>query len=727
MPQHSLMAIAERCATACTKRSIVGVKGTTLLVAAAIALAVVFSAVAQTGAATDNAAPADSATPAAPIQEIVVVTAPRLDIPIEKNPAATTVVTPEELRKMESKTIAADEALRLVPGVKVDNQADGERVHISIRGQGILTERGIRGIKVLLDGIPLNDPMGFAPDLFDVNWATVRRVEVLRGPSSALYGCGGSGGVINIVTKDGGPESVAGDAFLTLGSHHFGKVFGEAGGVSGATTWEVSASRYQDDGYRVHTASDATNLYGKLHWTPSGPVRLTAIVSGVGYFNENAEGLNADQVSEDPQQPNPDALKYNEYQKTRRMTLGLTGQAALGRDQDLDFGVYYRRTIYLESVPSSLIHRTYDTPGALLQYKLRSGAGTIKNEFSAGTDLGWQKLDEFLHPNLGGANEGPELLSDETIRQWGVGVYAMDRVELGKGWGVLAGVRWDRVEGKLEDHLAEPGAESSDDKSFQKTTGRVGVTWSPVPKQVLYASWGQGFLPPATEELANNPAGFGGFNQDLEPATSQGLEIGTRGTLPGHVTYDVAIFHLNTDNDFGRYRIPERPLETFYRNVGSTRRNGLETSLAWYPVREFEAQLAYTFSDFKYEDVKSGSGELSGTWLPNAPRHQAYVDLEYRPARHWMVGASVETQSRSYTDETNEAWAGGYTLYHLRAGWRWEARTVQGEVSVAVRNAGDKQYIAFTEPDPDGNSYQPGAGREYFVMARFWLGAHPKS
>ncbi len=92
----------------------------------------------------------------------LVVTASRISLPLAENPAATQVVGREALGTMP-RGIAVNEALALVPGVKIDNQADGRRVHLSIRGQGILSEHGVRGTAFLLDGIPLNDPTGFAP------------------------------------------------------------------------------------------------------------------------------------------------------------------------------------------------------------------------------------------------------------------------------------------------------------------------------------------------------------------------------------------------------------------------------------------------------------------------------------------------------------------------------------------------------------------------------------
>jgi outer membrane receptor protein involved in Fe transport len=127
--------------------------------------------------------------PTTNVHETVTVTASRLDVPLEASPASTTVVEAEALRTMP-RGIGAEEALAAVPGVKIDNQADGERIHLSVRGQGILSERGIRGVQVLLDGVPLNDPSGFVPDLYDVDWMSVDRIAVLRGPSAFLYGGG---------------------------------------------------------------------------------------------------------------------------------------------------------------------------------------------------------------------------------------------------------------------------------------------------------------------------------------------------------------------------------------------------------------------------------------------------------------------------------------------------------------------------------------------------------
>jgi iron complex outermembrane recepter protein len=689
-------------------------------------------ALAQTG----QGAPADE-TPAAPgLTEVVIVTAPRVETPLMKIPGAATVVGQQDIEKSESKTINAAEALKLVPGVKVDDQADGERVHLSIRGEGILTERGVRRITVLLDGIPLNDPFGLVPDLFDVDWETVRRVEVLRGPMSALWGAGAAGGVINIVTRDGGPRNPEGDAALTIGSYGFRKLFAETDGTAGALSYRLSASRMFDDGYRVHTNTDATNVYGKLSWAKGPSSHLTAIIAVTDQFNQNAEGLNIAQVMQDPRQANPDGVAKNEYQLTRRTTVGLTGDYSPSSHHIFSFTVYDRLTDWTESVPSTLIYRTYDNPGGVLQYTLRTTGNRLKNELSVGADFAWQTVGERKVPNPLNHDLPQYLLdqlpTDTEYHQDSHGLFVLDRLDLGHGWGVLGNVRWDGFSSDFDNRAAlatirMPG--------YNKGTGRVGATWNPWKKHGFYANWGQGFTPPTTEELINNPLAFGGFNQNLVAETSSGEEIGARGALGGRGSYDVAVFHMATDHDFGRYRVAGRDLETFYYNAGASRRYGLETSVTWEPVSGLVAGLAYTYSDFKYQDVDfytravdPGNPDtldpvsLKDVRLPNIPEHQGYLDVEYRGLDHFTFGASVEALSRAYVDPRNTSWSWGYGLVHLRAAYNWRARSCAGDVSLMVRNAGDRKYVAFTEPDPDGNSYHTAATREIFLSARIRLG-----
>ncbi len=668
----------------------------------------------------------------------VIVTAPRVEIPLKENPAATTVVeTP--LLQMLPRTIGIDEALKFVPGVKVDNQADGQRVHLSIRGQGILTERGTRGIRTIVDGVPLNDPSGFVSDFYDVDWANVRRVEVLRGPAAAFYGSGSSGGIINILTRDGGPAPVQAAGFLTGGSYGFYKGLAEVGGTTGALNYSLTGSYTHGDGYRQHTNFWGDNLYGKFRIAASSKIKITGIFGRTDYYNGNAEGLNLAWFSADPDRlrkiANPDSITYDEYQKTGRFTGGILGTVELADNLNLAVSTFYRATKYTESVPSSVIHRDYDTPGVSLQVNHDAGQGWLKNHLSIGSDLSWQAIDELKHPNLGLAVEGPTVLSDQTMTQSGAGIFVIDRVELGQFWGATLSLRYDDVTAKLDDHIGTLSGKAS----YRKVTGRAGLTWNPRPDLGFYASFGTGFLPPGTEELANNPNAFGGFNSDLKPATSVGEEIGVRGLFGGVFSYDLALFTLATDNDFGRFRIASRPLETFYGNVGSTDRYGLEAALAWYPLAPLALRLAYTYNHFKYDTVQTldaAHSTKTGTWLPNSPQHQLCLDSQVLITRRLSAGASLEYVSSWFIDSTNRVFefnpvlfpgvlygrTDPYALVHVRLSYKFGLGGTPLELALYGRNIFGVEYYGFTEPDPDGNSYQPAAPAEWSVSLRVGLG-----
>lgn len=667
----------------------------------------------------EPAAPVEvTLTPRKMVKEEVRVVASRLDISMAANPAATSVVGPDTIDALP-RAIAIDEPLLAVPGVKVDNQANGERVHLSIRGQGILSERGIRGIQVLFDGIPLNDPSGFCPDVFDVDWAGVQEVSVVRGPVAFLYGGGSGGGVIDVRSRAADYGPLHGGLWAEGGSNAFYKTRGEISGRVSGISYLVSGSRTAGDGYRLQQAFWGNNVYVRLGFSPVRRLRLNPFLMGTGFFNQNSEGLNKSWGYPDPKwwtMANPDALTFNEYQKTVRVTGGFTGQWEATDNQRVSFTFYTRHTAYKEPVPSSVEHRETMAPGGSAQYEVDSGNGRIRNHFSTGLDLDGQWVDDLRHPNIGNAVETSDLLANQSITQSRIGAYWTDRLSLGEKWTVLASIRFDRIKNSLTDLLRANGLDLSGSQNFTKATGRVGATWNLNKNVGLFASWGQGFMPPATEELYANPAALGGFNMSLVPATSYGEEVGARGNYHNRIFWDADFFRLDTKHDFERYRIATRPLETFYGNAGETRRYGLESSVRWLPVSRVTVSGAYTYSHFTYTkyDSLTYPGNLVGNRLPNSPAQQFFVDATYEFARTYFIGVSTVTYSRAYVDPTDKTWNDAYGLLHARFSKTWQRRGYYGTFFVSVKNLAGKRYIAFTEPDPDGNSYQPGPNREVF-------------
>lgn len=664
----------------------------------------------------------------------IVVTAPRISAPLKEVPFSASIVSRATVRDLP-RSISIDEPLKLVPGVKVDNQSNGERVHLSIRGQGILTERGIRGIRILYDGIPLNDPTGFAPDLFDVDFSGVDRIEVLRGAAASLYGGSASGGIVNIVSRNSPAVPLFGEAHATYGSNNFWKGYGEVGGNLNTLNYRFSLSKVRGDGYREHTHFWGENFYGKATYTPTALFTVTPVVGWTNVYHENPEGITLEQYLENPKKANPDAVPFNEFLQAKRLTGGATGTLLLSEGHEVQFGGYVKSTDFTEANNGTFNYRTLTTPGFSIQYTGHQAApeSNLRNTFSAGADLQWQTIDEHRVDNLFSI-PGDTVRSREQISQRSLGIFLLDKIAIGSRWVLMASLRYDHIRNQLDD-LLKKSFDLSGNARSEKTTARIGVSFAASQAIDVFANWGEGFLPPATEELAQNPDNFGGFNRQLTSATSNGVDVGVRGSPLKNLYCDLTGFYLSTENDFDRYRIsdPLRTQETFYRNAGSSRRFGMELYSRYGPLEAVEIQVAYTFSDFTYtnatplqvvmDDPAIVKFIKSGNRLPNSPQHQLVLDGAIRVLPGLSVGLTTETLSKTYIDGANiegEA-SPGYTLVNARARYEWSLQGIRGEATVQGRNLGDRSYVAFTEPDPGGNAYQPGAGREFFFGLKILL------
>lgn len=674
----------------------------------------------------------------------VIVSANRIPVLLFKNPGAVSLVTSEDLSVIP-KGIGPEEALRYVPGVRIENQHDGERVHISVRGQGILTERGLRGIGVLLDGIPVNDPSGFAPDLYDVDWATVKKVEVLRGPSAGLYGGGGAAGVINISTSGRVSKPFIGQISQTVGTNGFSKELVQAGGSLEKINYHLSLSRTDGDGYRDHQAFRGNKVYEKIIFNPTAKLAITQVLSHTDYFQQNPEGLNLGQF-DNLRQANPDASPFNEYQKTNRTTIGVNAIQKISSLHDFELTGYYRTWQYKETSNKCAEYRNYSAPGAILQYNLHLSIGNINQDISLGTDLRWQdiaihKIQSVSDPNRIESTdetnlENDVLLANQLIAQRSSGTFLLYHFSAGR-FDVLGNIRYDIMKNGLTDKM-KPGIFSETLKDFEKFSSRVGISYSASDAFTAFANWSQGFIPPSTEELASNPTGYSGFNTNLVPATSGCFEIGVRGFIGKRLFYDFTGFLMDTENDFFRFKQTGRGnQEVFYGNAGNSERKGIESYISYNITDDLKIQASYTFSDFKYvsatvDPVYTDPSYVltnppsAGQYLPNSPRHQLYAGAEFHLKDHFVFEVSSEfqsewaiyTDSRAYNGELDQSvysnWQEGFNLYNARVAYSWKILKVNGELSISARNFFNSAHMAFTEPDPDGNSYHPGPGREIF-------------
>ncbi len=672
-----------------------------------------------------------------------VVTAVRTRVPLKEIPASITVVNATQLGTM-SKTIAADEALRLVPGVRVDNGTGGSRVHLYIRGQGVLTESGFRGIGVLIDGIPVNDPAGFAPDLFDVDWTTVSNVEVVKGLAASLYGAGSTGGVLNILTQDGGLKPVNSTFYATAGSNGFWKVMGQVDGTQANINYRVSYSHTQGNGYRIHQAFRGDNFSEKINWMPTSKIKITQLITYTEYFNQNSEGINLGRYDTvGPTAANTDAIPYNEFHKTQRLTGALLGKFDIRNNQDIQVKAFARMNKYRETSNNGDDHKPYTNSGISAQYDLHLGSENLKNHFSLGADYETKAMTEIefavtKDPNRVDSHFSEdcldlnEILINQIIKQRSAGVFLIDKLDIAKKLFVTLNVRYDYVYNQLINNIPLPDSliQSSGNRSFDSPSFRFGVAYTLAKPFNIYANYGTGFLVPTEDELYNNPAHWGGFNETIKPSKMQGGELGVRGDISKQFYYDVTSFYITSKDEFYRYSIPGRGNNTaFFGNIGASRRYGVEAFLSYSPVDFIKLDVAYSYSHCTYTTPDS----VSGHFIPQCPQHVLAAEVAFKFLKHFTLTLATEYQSKWYiqTDDSiynqftengikRDSWVRGFNIYNANLSYRVKLGGLDTEISLFAKNMFDEHYFGFTEPNngPDYNSFQPAPGREFFASLK---------
>jgi iron complex outermembrane recepter protein len=198
------------------------------------------------------------------------------------------------------------------------------------------------------------------------------------------------------------------------------------------------------------------------------------------------------------------------------------------------------------------------------------------NRLLVGLDYAIQNDDRRRYNNLFGIQGALSL--DQIERVQNVGPFFRNEWRMTDKLDLVAGGRWDWLHYRVKDaFLAD--SDQSDARTLSQASGTAGLVYHLLDDHQIFTNIASVFEAPTTTELINNPAGIGGFNNNLEAQTSLSKEIGLRGK-PADFEYEAIFFHINTDNEITPFELTDAPGRAFFRNAGKSRRLGVETRLA---------------------------------------------------------------------------------------------------------------------------------------------------
>ena len=684
-------------------------------------------------AVSDNpaAVPGDARNP----MTVVVVTGARAEHASFDLPAAIDVIDASQIRDTHPR-VNASEALAAVPGlIARDRQNYAQDLQISSRGFGARSAFGVRGVRLVADGIPATMPDGQG-QAASFNLDMAERIEVLRGPFSALYG-NHSGGVVQLFTRDPkGPPAI--ESSFSAGSDGLRKLDVNAQGSSGALGYLLDASRFETNGYRYHSAATREQAYAKLVVEPSTTSRLVITASGLRqndtqdplgvtwatYQRDPRAGEIDTTDTQSPQRPLAD--RYDTRKSIDHQQLGVSWESRFGPDR-LQVTAYggNRRVIQFQSFSrgfqappthsGGVIDFDRDFHGVDANWRMvREVAGgtmrtTLGLELARSVDAR-QGFENFVGASFGVKGN---LRRDEQNEVRSSDPYAQLEWERGQ-WVVTGGLRRSRLDFDVTDRYLANGNDSGS-VDYRHTTPLAGVLYKVSPTMNVYASAARGFETPTLNELFYSGTGAG-FNFRLAPAIGTHVEAGVKAMLAPGVRVNAALFQVRTKGELvvdssagGR---------TSYRNASATLRQGGELSLDAELSAGWNAKLALTVLRAIYDE---GFGTVpKGSSLPGIPKTSLYGEFGWKE-QAGRFGAALETiaNSRVFAEDSNtQTPAPGYAIFNARVHATQQVKGWRLKQYARLNNLFDRGYVgSVIVGDANRRYYEAAPGRNWILGA----------
>ena len=599
--------------------------------------------------------------------ETVTVAAPKIKTEINRIPIPIFKYVADPIQNSQQQ-LSLQEYIYNVPGlISMNANNYAQDLRISIRGFGARAAFGIRGIKIMVDGIPETTPDGQG-QVDNLNIGIVQSIEIIRGPSSALYG-NASGGVISINTINEFQNNYV-NAGLTFGSFNFQQYQITSGFKIKNTKYILHGSRNTANGYRAHSGFENNNFNGRIFHEINKKAKINFLIN---YANspsaEDPGGINAAAVENDRKQAREQNITFNAGEEISQLKLGVNFNYAYNKNRHFNTYAFYSGRDFYGRLPfenAGIIDLSREYLGTGSNYYLAIPIKNALNKIQVGYDMATQSDNRIRFNNLNGSQDTIALNQLESFTNGGA--YLMNQFIIGN-WLFSAGLRYDWNKISVQDRFQENG-NGSGERNLENWNPSFGVSYELRKNNFIYANFSTSFETPSLNELSANPVSPNGFNP-LDPQQANNYELGIKGTVKKNIRYELAAFHIDTESELVPFELDSFPGQIFYRNVGSGDRNGLEFSVQCPITEQWNFSAHYTFSDFTYDRFEiSDSVNYNGNSLPGIPKHFGSATIQYLNKKGLHGRLQARYMGELFTDDLNTISDNDYLLLNLNIGYQ---------------------------------------------------------
>ncbi|MEO7324862.1 MAG: TonB-dependent receptor [Dokdonella sp.] len=674
----------------------------------------------------------------------VVVTATRTEQPAFDVPASIDVVDIDDTR--DTLGVNPSEYLSGIPGLLArDRQNYAQDEQISIRGFGARSTFGVRGVRLYTDGIPATMPDGQG-QVSHFNLDSAERIEVLRGPFSALYG-NSSGGVIQVFTADGSqPPEV--DLGIAAASYGTWRASANARGVSGPLDYNLDVTHFQTDGYRDHSEAKRESGNAKLGFRIGDSGKLTLLVNTLALPNaQDPLGLTHAQFNADPTQVSASAVQFDSRKSVHQNQGGAIYEQDLGGGNALRvLGYYGQRDItQFLSVPvatqgnplhaGGVVDLGSDYGGSDARWTWRGDFGGRPFEIAAGVAWDRQNQARRGYENFVGSTLGVRgtLRRDEDDTVSNFDEYVQASWRFADAWSLSAGLRHSDVKFDSVDHyITASNPNDSGRVDYGANTPVAGLLWRAASWANAYASYGKGFETPTFNELGYRADGGAGLAFGLTPSHSRNRELGLKLRPAQDIEANFAVFRADTRDELAV--ATNAGGRTTYQNIGKARRDGAEAALSMRLSHDWRLQFAYTWLDATFRSpfltcagapcTTPNTPVAAGARIPGIPKNDLHVALRWGREQGWRASLQGDYVGAVTVNDLGTDAAPSYVVAAADIGYGFEVTSGQLRTFARIDNLFNRAYAgSVIVNDANGRYFEPAPDRTLMLGVQ-WQWSH---
>lgn len=666
--------------------------------------------------------------------ESVVVTSTRAEQRSFDAPGAIASVDRETIEGAGPQ-VNLSESLNRIPGLTILNRQNyAQDLQISIRGFGSRASFGLRGIRLLIDGIPATTPDGQGQGS-SISLTSTDRIEVLRGPLAQMYG-NSAGGVIQAFTRDA-PETPEFLGQLYTGSYGLRRTDWQYAGKLGRYSLVADYSTFNIDGYRKNSKTERKQFNGKLSFEPNEQTRVNVVFNRFDMpLAQDPLGLTAAQLAANPQQAGTNAVNARVRKITLQNQLGTSVKYTLDTDRSLTARAYYGTRANLQYQANNVwVGLDRDYYGAGLQYNQQTRIGGKPVALLAGYEFDYSKERRQGGTATGGEKTPGSLTRNEDNVAQNSDFFVQATTLATDNISVITGLRSSNVRFSSADFYLADG-NGSGSVRYSAINPVLGLTYHVTDNLNLYANYGKGFETPTLAEVAYTDSGTATpaalFNPRLNASRSRHYEVGTKWLPTAQSRLDLSLFQVTSTDEivvstsnFGR---------TAFKNAPSISRTGVEISGKALLHPQVQASLAGSWINARFSQAYSNNSSTvaSGNRLPGIPQRFVFSELLWssqsldglKPKSNQGTRAGLEITSagKIFANDVNTASADAYTTLNAKLSQGW---TVGQALLVAygrIENLTDKRYVGSVIVNQAASQfYEPAPGRSWTLGLRLTL------